>query len=247
VIAAFEEVGLAAWPPRDRIPFDGWVLCESGGFTRRTNSVLPLAAGRLPLGDKLAHCEAFYAERGSRTVFKMTSASEPPALDEVLAVRGYRHSDPTSVQTVELGPGGFSTDTAVRIRPGFRLAWLRDCASIWGLGSNDTDGLRDILMRISADPEPCAFAWIEEPGATVAVGLGVIRGRHVFLGEIAARPDARRRGLGRRIVETLLAWGASNGASLGMLQVVCSNGPAVGLYRKLGFAEQYRYWYRESV
>lgn len=247
MIAAFEELGLAAWPPRDRIDFDGWVMCESGGFTRRTNSVLPLAGGRLPLGDKLAHCEAFYAERGARTVFKLTRESEPPSLDDVLAVRGYRHSDPTSVQTVELGPGWFSADPSVRIRPAFRLAWLRDCASIWGLGSNDTDGLRDILLRISAAPEPCAFAWIEEPESTLAVGLGVIRDQHLFLGEIATRATARRRGVARRLVESLLEWGAASGATRAMLQVVCTNGPALALYRKLGFEEQYRYWYRESA
>lgn len=247
MIPAFEEVGLAAWPPRDRIDFDGWVLCESGGFTRRTNSVLPLSPGRLPLGDKIAHCEAFYAERGAPTIFKLTDASEPPSLDEVLEVRGYRQRDPTSVQTVDLGLGWFASHGTVRMRPGFRLAWLRDCASIQGLDAARTDGLRDILLRIAAAPEPCAFAWVEDMGSTAAVGLGVVRGRHVFLGEIATRPDARRRGLARRVVESLLEWGASKGASVGMLQVVRSNGPALALYRKLGFAEQYRYWYRESA
>lgn len=246
MIADLEAVALEAWPPRDRIDFDGWVLCESGGFTRRTNSVHPLAAGRLPLGDKVNYCEAFYAERGARTVFKLTDASEPPALDDVLAERGYRKSDPTSVQTVALEPDWFAQDAFVRIRPAFRMAWLRDCAALWGLGARDTDALREILMRVSAHPDPCAFAWLEDSDTTLAVALGVVRSGRLFLGEIATRADVRREGLGARITESLLAWGVEQGAATAMLQVVAENVAGLGLYRKLGFEQQYRYWYREG-
>jgi ribosomal protein S18 acetylase RimI-like enzyme len=246
LIAELEAVALEAWPPRDRIDFDGWVLCESGGFTRRTNSVHPLVAGRLPLGDKVNYCEAFYAERGARTVFKLTDVSEPAVLDEVLAERGYEKSEPTSVQTLALEPDWFAADAAVRIRPAFRMAWLRDCAALWGLGARDTDSLREILVRISAHPEPCGFAWLSDAGSTLAVALGVVRSGHVFLGEIATRDDVRRQGLGARITESLLHWGAEQGAKAAMLQVVADNEPGLGLYRRFGFQERYRYWYREG-
>ena len=246
MINELEALGLEAWPPRDRVDFDGWVLCESGGFTRRTNSVHPLEAGRLPLGDKINYCEAFYAERGARTVFKMTPASQPPVLDAVLAERGYRRADPTSVQTVELEDGWFERDAQVQIRPAFRMSWLRDCAALRGFSARDTDALREILVRIGTHPEPCGFAWIEERSAALAVGLGVLRSAHLVLFQIATRSDVRRKGLGKRITESLLAWGAEHGARTAMLQVESANTPAVELYRKLGFEEQYQYWYREG-
>ena len=246
MIAELEAIGLEAWPPRDRIDFDGWVLCESGGFTRRTNSVHPLAAGRLPLGDKINYCEAFYAERGARTVFKLTDDAEPPALDDVLEERGYRRSEATRVQTVALDPDAFASDASVRIRPTFRMSWLRDCASLWGYGARDTDALREILVRISAHPGPCAFAWLEEEGETLAVALAAVRDGHAFLGEIATRADVRGQGLGERITESLLHWAATNTAAAAMLQVVESNEPGLALYAKLGFTDQYQYWYRES-
>jgi N-acetylglutamate synthase len=45
-------------------------------------------------------------------------------------------------------------------------------------------------------------------------------------------------------VRELLGWGLDRGARRAYLQVVKSNVSAAALYRKLGFADAYQYWYR---
>jgi len=51
-------------------------------------------------------------------------------------------------------------------------------------------------------------------------------------------------GYGRAIMHAGLNWAAQTGAGFAALQVQADNEPAVALYGKLGFVEQYRYQYR---
>ena len=54
---------------------------------------------------------------------------------------------------------------------------------------------------------------------------------------LAVAPGWRRRGIGRRLTEALVAWTAGNGIGDIHLEVACDNAPAVALYRQLGFRE----------
>lgn len=53
---------------------------------------------------------------------------------------------------------------------------------------------------------------------------------------VAVAPRARRQGIARRLVEHALAEGRARGARRGLLEVRASNGPALSLYGRLGFA-----------
>jgi hypothetical protein len=79
-----EELTLDAWPPLQTLLYDGWLLGFSGGYTRRANSVQPLYPSTLPLSDKIATCEAMFADRGLPIAFKVTSGSADPDLDATL-------------------------------------------------------------------------------------------------------------------------------------------------------------------
>ena len=58
----------------------------------------------------------------------------------------------------------------------------------------------------------------------------------LHINTVAVAPDARRRGLARRIVRHVLADAAAAGARRATLEVRRSNGAAVSLYEQLGFA-----------
>ncbi|HSN13454.1 MAG TPA: ribosomal protein S18-alanine N-acetyltransferase [Anaeromyxobacteraceae bacterium] len=53
--------------------------------------------------------------------------------------------------------------------------------------------------------------------------------------DVVAAPEARRRGVGRALMEAALADGVLRGAARAMLEVRRSNAPALALYRSLGF------------
>jgi len=88
------------------------------------------------------------------------------------------------------------------------------------------------------------FALLVEAGQPVACGLAVAERGSVGCFDIAVHPAHRRKGHARRLMLDLLAWGQAQGAHTAYLQVMCNNAAALGLYAGLGFAEQYRYWYR---
>lgn len=52
---------------------------------------------------------------------------------------------------------------------------------------------------------------------------------------LAVSPNFRRRGIAQRLVEALLGELAANGVKCLLLEVRCSNVPAIALYEKLGF------------
>ena len=57
-----EEVSLNSWPALQQILFDGWILRFSEGYTKRANSVNPLFASSMDVGEKVDTCERLYVE-----------------------------------------------------------------------------------------------------------------------------------------------------------------------------------------
>jgi [ribosomal protein S18]-alanine N-acetyltransferase len=60
------------------------------------------------------------------------------------------------------------------------------------------------------------------------------------LDTMAVDPRARRRGVGTALLQAILAWAAKRGARRIGLEVRASNAAALGLYRRMGFAEEGR-------
>ena len=91
---------------------------------------------------------------------------------------------------------------------------------------------------------PVCFASVEDAEGPLAFALGVADGEHVGLFDVLVAPRARRRGLARRLTQSLGAWGKSHGARSIYLQVVATNQAALALYASLGFETVYSYAYR---
>ena len=238
LIRHLEAVADRAWPPGQVHELDGWQMLVTGpGIGRRVNCVAPLAAGVMPLEDKVAAAEAFYQERGLAPIFKLTRAAQPPGLEEFLEARGYRVDAPVVIMTRALEPEMWPGDLPAAPTPD----WLAANAAVPSHYGAAPEAFLALIGRIRP---PKGFAAVQAEDGVAAVGMAVADGEWVGLFEIGTIPACRRRGLARQVVERLLAWGAARGAERAHLQVMEANTAARALYAGLGFTEAYRYWYR---
>jgi ribosomal protein S18 acetylase RimI-like enzyme len=90
-------------------------------------------------------------------------------------------------------------------------------------------------------PDRVGFVSIGTPA--VAIGRVVVTGEWAGLSAVEVRPEARRRGLARRIVQTSLAWAVEHGADKAYLQTMRSNTAALALYEPYGFVDHHDYVY----
>lgn len=117
-----EEHSLNAWPGLRYRVLDGWLVRFGDGYTRRANSVNPIALGTGDPERRLTSCEAAYAALGQPCVVKITPLAQPPGLDALLERRGYVREGETSVQLLEPLRGA-ETDTACTRGDALGEAW----------------------------------------------------------------------------------------------------------------------------
>jgi len=249
-ILAYEETALTAWPALEQVLLDGWLVRFARGFTGRANSVNPLYAGALggpDVADKIARCEALYAERGLACTFRLTPLAGA-ALDAELAARGYGRVNPSAALVLDLEAVGRRPERAgdraegvvIATRP--ESAWLEAYAASGARPPEMRPVLEAILARI---PGRSLYGMIAAAdGAGSAVAQGVLDDRRVHLINVATAPAARRRGLAGRVVAEILDRARDLGAREALIHVATGNAAAAALYDGLGAREVYVYHYR---
>ncbi len=240
-IRRLEEISIDAWPALQTSLIDGWVVRFAGGFSRRSNSVVPLYPSEHNPREKIRACESLYRERGQRTVFKLTAASQLRELDSLLAEEGYRPEAETSVQVLELEKGRGTRADGVALQDEAGEEWLSALCAMNAYDPRYHETVRDITALIHP---PRAFASVRRGGRIVGCGLGVVRQGYAVLFDIVVDKEFRRQGLGGRIVASLLNWGGGQSAGAVFLQVMTNNPVAAAMYAGMGFREEYRYVYR---
>ncbi len=228
-----------ARPSLETVEYDGWVLRFADGYTKRANSVNPHFGSSFPVSEKIARCEALYAERGRPTIFRLTPFSEPADLDRTLERAGYALLDPSLVMTTDLGRPPRTDAAAVLHASGD--AWFAAFNRLHRLDPADRPTHHRIVE--SSEGSRC-FAMAEQDGEPVSCGLGVLVEETVGLFDLHTAETERRRGLGTAIAGSILQWAQRRGARTAVLQVHAENEPARRLYRTFGFEVAYRYWYR---
>ncbi len=236
-----ENAALRDWPALEQIDYDGWLLRFAAGFTRRANSVNPLAHLSLPLQQKISHCEALYTARGLTPVFRLTPYSLPENLDGVLAQRGYTHVEPSLVMWRSLPV----TDLPPADAAPLRLLSLDEWCSAFAHLSDSSPATRPthraILDRIRGSHFCATLDAAELP---VACGRGVLEHNLLGLFDLITAPSHRSQGNATRLVAALLRQAHAAGAQHAYLQVAASNHAARRLYARLVFQGAYPYWYR---
>ncbi len=241
MITTTEELAMNAWPSLQTVLYDGWVIRFADGYTKRANSVNPLYTSTIDLDEKLGFCESIYQDKKLATTFKITPVIYPSNLDEILSARNYRKDSLTSVQVLELETTNVVLGHEANLWEDLSEEWLDAFCGMSVVSQPHQETLRQILTHIV--PRHC-FASLMSGDKIIACGLGVLQAERVGLFDIATDSAFRRRGYGRQVVASILAWGKRNGARLAYLQVMLNNAPALHLYSKMGFAEKYQYWYR---
>ena len=110
-------------------------------------------------------------------------------------------------------------------------------------GTRDTgEFYRDFLRRHFFSASWTLLPWLLRPRTllrifeTVRHGVGDGRADAELL-SMAVAPAARRRGLGREFIETLLSWASATGVDSMKVVVGSTNIPAVALYEGSGFED----------
>lgn len=239
-----EELAANAWPGLRSVLVDGWILRFADGYSRRANSVLPLAEGTTSLPSRIARCEALAELEGAEPTFKLFPEARPEGLDAELERRGYAKQACTSVMTLDAIPERRSSLPA-GIRPvasrSLTERWFSVYAENGALNARKAAAARAIMEHIV--PDRC-FLLLEDETGPAACALAVIEDGWAGIFDVVVRKDLRRRGLGRALMEHTLAEAATRGARRSYLQVMDENRPAINLYLSMGYRVAYPYWYR---
>lgn len=241
LVERIEDAALLATQPAQQQFYDGWVLRHSPGKARRARSVNTVMPGRLPLAEKLAYCEAFYARHALPCIHRVTPFRAPAGFDAALAQRGYEAGGDTRVMALDLAriaPVALPAFDVLRLDVAdYSIAY----AQLHGLSATKGAAERDRFERNAA---ATLYVAVRAAGGTLACGSATLHGALAGIFGMVTAEAQRGRGLARTLVAALLADARASGADTAYLQVESDNEPARSVYRKFGFADCYAYWYR---
>ncbi len=244
-LARIEDASLNASAPPQQLWLDGWLLRLCPGKAKRARSIQALAPGRLPLAERLAQAAAHYQQAGLPLVLRCTPFSHPASFDADLAALGLQAFDDSWVMAAPLAqlhladplPAAL-TLTAVSAE-GF-------AAAVGPLRGSPAAQQQAHAERLQQSPVPYRGWLLQQDGTLLACGQYAREADRVGLYDVFTAPAARNQGLARQLCAALLRQAAGEGATLAYLQVDAGNQAARAVYRRLGFADAYRYHYRSA-
>jgi GNAT superfamily N-acetyltransferase len=242
LLARIEDAGINASAPPEQRWIDGWLVRFSPGKAKRARCIQAVAAGLLPVDEKLARCLPVYEAAGLRPYVRITPFSEPAGLDAALAERGWERIDDSLVMIASLASITPVPPRGLRIVPAGGAAF-----AAWIGAARGSTPVEQVAHaeRLAASPVPYqALLAYDASGSAVAGGQVAVEGDVAGLYDVFSREDQRRRGLGAAVCSALLALARESRAQAAYLQVDAGNAAARRLYRRLGFVDAYGYHYR---
>ena len=241
-LARVEEIGLNALQTQRQLFYDGWLLRVSPGKAKRARSVNAHFGSTLPLAQKIAYCERFYAERGLPPLFRITPFVHPANLDAELEARGYQAFEPTRVQLVRLTrpPEAPPVEGIEFVTPS-AAAFAEAVGEI----QEATAEQRAVyLERMIHSPLTTRWVIALMDGRPVGTGAVMLEDGMAGVFTMGTLPEMRARGIASGMLAGMLRWAWEHSASHAYLQVSADNTRAISVYRKFGFADAYTYHYR---
>lgn len=244
-LSRIEDAGLNASAPPQQLWMDGWLLRFSPGKAKRARCINAVAAGRLPVADKLEQAAAVFRTAGLPLVVRITPFTQPADLDDTLAGLGLQRFDDTRVMAAPFD--ALDLGAALPAHLSLEKADPSSYARIVGtLRGSPPEQQAAHAERMASSPVPY-LGWVVRQGdAVLACGQTAQEGRFVGLYDVFTAPAARNQGLSRALCTALLRAAAAQGAGIAYLQVDGDNSPARAVYQRLGFNDVYRYHYRSA-
>jgi N-acetylglutamate synthase len=231
---ALEERLVNVWPAVDTLFMDGWVLRFANGYSSRANSASALMKDAVLPPALLERIEALYHAAGLTPCVRVTPVCHRDVAPMLLS-RGWRIKDRSLTMVLDLAKWRDRTpDLRVSLERAASPAWARGVGAVQAPDKRNADHLLAIVGRIRV---PAAFASLRHEGSAVAFGMCAVDRGYAEIGSIVADETLRGRGLGRAVVDALLAFAAGEGATHAFLQVDAGNAAAIGLYRSHGFSD----------
>ena len=241
-IAQLELLASHCWPAREVINYKGWIIHWDSGVTWRANSVLPIDwQSSVDVEQVIDYVIDLYQEKGTPPAFKISPASQPSGLDDLLEKKGFVQRMVTHVQTTAI-----DNISCLDPRLPVDLFKVTDESLDFLMHRSERDARaievrREIIHRIEGAKK---IARVMIHGNIGGIGLGVVEEDWLGLYSIRTLPEYRRRGVAWSINCALAMWGEDHGAKQAFLQVEADNHPALHLYGTMGFRTMYTYWYR---
>lgn len=244
LLSSIEDASLNASASPQQLWLDGWLVRLCPGKAKRARSINAVAAGRLPLTEKLARATVAYRDARLPLIVRLTPFSQPPGLDDALATVGYAKFDRTHVMVTVV-------DDVAKYATPLPLGYVLEAAdaAMYATVVGELRGTPEPQRASHADrlrlsPVPYQGWLLKGDCELLACGQFAREGGLVGLYDVFTAPAARGKGLAKVLCAQMLKMAAAQGAHTAYLQVEASNVPALAVYRSLGFVPGYDYHYR---
>jgi N-acetylglutamate synthase len=238
-----EETCLNAWPAVSQVLLGDWLLRFSRGLSRRANSANPLRAEVCDIGACLAAFESLYRAQQLPAIVRIPSIINASA-ERRLEQAGYAAEGETLTLYSDIETVVSRKDAGCEVLTTPSAGWLVAMAAMQGRTEAENATYAEIVRSIAI---PSGFAMARSDGQITALAYGAIHDDLLCLESVIT--DQRHRGCGhaRRLLATLIGFGAQQGAKGVCVQVLAENAPGRALYHSLGLKEElYRYHYRRE-
>lgn len=236
-----EELSMNAWPSIQTQFFDGWIIRFANGYTKRSNSVNPLYYSSKDVNEKIELCEHIFKKKELNPVFKLTLEVFPINLDNILENRGYKAIDYTSVQILDLLYVDEPKNSNIKIYTHINQEWINCYCKLKSINTDDKITFIRILKNITNEK---IFVSLLLNDKVIACGFGVLEDDYIGLFDIIVDINYRKYGYGEQLIKNIIKIAKNKDVKKAYLQVILENVPAFNLYKKIGFKELYKYWYR---
>jgi ribosomal protein S18 acetylase RimI-like enzyme len=242
LVRRFEAAGFRAWPAAS-VQYDGsWVVRLTAGHpARRLNSINVLdPSDTRKLKDRIEKAARRFDSYERPLTFRVTPLTSS-AICAYLDAEGWKAVSESIVMVADIN--SLPLDGAIDHIPLKDIGrFVEALITVRRIDRGLKPGLSEIIGSIVPD---AGLFVAELSGEPLATAICVHDNDLAGLFEVATCARLQRRGHGRDIVLTALKWAKLLGARSAWLQVEADNEAALGLYRSLGFAELYRYHYRQ--